>query len=73
MVCCAVGRCVHWEQVLSIEYRPAVKSPNLIIGMGSCALQINNLNVQNIKQSAEILCFTSDILNLRNGLTLLLK
>ena len=30
-------------------------------------------NVQNIKQSAQIFCFTSDILNLRNGITSLLK
>ena len=56
-----------------IEYRIAVKSPNLIIGLGSCALQMKNLNVHNIKQSTQIFSFTSDILNLRNGLTLLLK
>ena len=38
---------VRWEQVLRIEYRTAVKSPNLIMGLGRCALQMKNLNVQN--------------------------
>ena len=66
---CAVGCCVHWGHVLHIEYRTADKSPNLIIGLSRCALKMENLNVQNIKQSAQIFCFASDILNLRNGLT----
>ena len=30
------------EQVLRIKYRNAVKSLNLIIGQGSCALQMKN-------------------------------
>ena len=59
--------------MLHIEYRTAVKSPNLIMGLGSCALQIKNLDVQNIKQSAHIFCIAWDKLNTRNGLTLLLK
>ena len=73
MVGCEVGRCVHWEQVSHIEYHTAVKSPNLIIGLGSCALTMKNLNDQNIEQNAQIFCFTSYILNLRNRFTLLLK
>ena len=59
--------------MLCIEYCTAAKSSNLIIGQGSCALQMKNLNIKNIIQSAQIFCFTSDILNFRNRLTLLLK
>ena len=70
----AVGHCISWEQVLSIEFRTAVKSPqNLIIGLDHCALKLTILNVDNIKQSTLFFCFTTDILKLRNGLTLLLK
>ena len=57
------------EQVLHNEYRTAVKSPNLFMGLGTGVFQMKNLNVQSIKQSIQIFCFTSDILNLRNGLT----
>ena len=49
----AVGHCISWEQVLNLEFRTAVMSPqNLIIGLDRCALKLMNLNVQNIKQSA---------------------
>ena len=70
---CAVCRSVPWEQVLSIEYLTTGMSPNLIVGLNNCALYMKNLNVQNVKQSAQMFYFTSDILNLRNGLILLLK
>ena len=43
------------------QYRTTGTSPNLIIGLGSFALQLTNLNVLNIKQSAQIFCFTSDM------------
>ena len=71
---CVVGCCISWQQVLSIKFRTAVTAPqNLIIGLDHCALKLMNLNVQNIKQSALLFCFTSDILKLRNVLTLQLK
>ena len=61
---CAVDSCVPCEQVLSIKFGTAVMSPqNLIIGLDCCALKLTNLNVQDIKQSAQLFCFTSDIMN----------
>ena len=53
---------------VTYQYPTVDKSPNCIMGLNGCVVQVIYRYVYNIKESAQIFCFAYNVLNMRMGL-----